>query len=314
MKPKIICKKAHCLGCVLLAAVVLVSMCPPLAGEVRAEAAGKVNGIVLENGKSMQVDLNGKGKKNLSYSFEDTSNTSAKINIKVDGKSIFQKSYSDPAGLFSGTVYMIDLDTKDKYKELFYEVCLDDSFLFDIGLLRYDENGKATRYPISAKKWKGRLYRLKGHETAINSDGAGTLYITTDMPFANDAFGSYHAVAKGKLGNKKCRIKNSKYYAIDSEYLKWMGGFYEIKSATALYKSASGKSVKGVLASGTKFKALSIHPINIQPESDDEYANYADLYVKIRTTDGKTGWVFFPKHGGYGYGESYILKVKPSWG
>jgi hypothetical protein len=80
---------------------------------------------------------------------------------------------------------------------------------------------------------------------------------------------------------------------------------YVLNRSMPLYEKAEkGSEEREILKKGTKFTATAIK----KGKKSDEYST--ELYVKIKTTTGEKGWVYFPLDW---EDENPYLKEVPGW-
>lgn len=269
-------------------------------------------GIILEGGETKKIDLNGGEKEEVVCRYyEDNDSAMGGLDFLVNGKNVFSKSCEGDSGFPpSISVQIIDANKNDSYKEIFYVFTGDSYVIKDKGFFRYGNNGKIKECPMDIDGWAGEYYR---GEDLLQSDNMGNIYINMDTPFANSTFGSYYLEVKGNLDATGFHIKNEESYPVIDDYMEYNGEFYELNKSVILYKDFNGAQMEKKLPKGTKFSALSIHPIT-EGVRKDEFHRY-DLYVQIETVDGQIGWVFFPKDGrDYNEPENDILVYTPAWG
>jgi len=227
----------------------------------------------------------------------------------VNGREVYSRKLSSNEASSVSGVTLADVKKSDKYKELFINVRGDysDWWVFAV---RYCSPSKVAAYTGSSgvRELAGRN---RNNTDYMKAGGNGRFYLNVETPYYSRTFGSYYILAPAKLSGGRIVYSKSSVYRIAGlkDYVKNYFGsdYYILSSSMKLYKGYSGRKVKGICASGTRFKPLYIHV------ASTVYGNYgtrrSNLYVKVKTSSGKTGWLYFP-------GDSsvrYLTRV-PAWG
>ena len=266
------------------------------------------DGKLLNANTTYNLQLNSNKKLKVMYKFHDgSSNGKSYWNLYIDGKSVYKFSYKGDDEN-SVNVFYIDVDKKDKYHELLI-ICsgLNLSYI-NANIVRYNSSNKIKRIPFKTNSFKGSFYSTSCRAYPfVEYEGDKVITMMADTPFLNAHFGNYRCKVKAIVKKTQVNIKNeSKYKLLDiSGALNRTNGYYELKKGMALYKTSSKKKVKKKLSAGTRFSASQIKP-------DTKAGNYWSLYVKVKTTSGDTGWLYFP--GTEQAGETEYLTYKPGWG
>lgn len=267
-----------------------------------AEASAKSTSIkTLREGKTYSLNLNGgsaKEKVRWTNSGTEASNT---FNLYVNGRKVYSKHY--PFG-WVREVSCVDINTSDKYKEIAVYVCEENICYVDFFALRYINKNTVKKYSYSGEK----LLRIWDVSPKVSKN---KLFINADTPYHCDAFGLYKVLLPLKISGSKLKRVKENSYELDSSWVNsygntgWTSDFFTLAGTMKLYSKSSKKASYKTVYYGTRFKPLKIVPKNISSKSGYKYA---DLFVKVKTADGKTGWLYFPKTG------SGYLKQKTGWG
>lgn len=273
---------------------------------VTAEAASnKVT--VLKQGKTYSFNLNGgKKKEKVRYTFNDfIGYIPGEFKLYINGKKVYSSS-----GWYERTeVQLLDVVRKDKYKELLISCMSVNSCLEKVVLVRYLSGKKIKVFDCDyAAEHLGKC------PTIVKNSGKNKFYVVSDTPFHSAAFGRYCIGIPLKLQGNRLVFANtdSAYDMVPQDqpdpYRKFK---YTLTRSMTLYSSASRTKQLGTLPSGTSFTASKIRPAGskIVPGNDNAKVKYYDLFVKIKTASGRTGWLFFP-----GYPYAHYLKYMPMWG
>ena len=142
----------------------------------------------------------------------------------------------------------------------------------------------------------------------LSCNGKKQISFWADTPFWNFKFGCYYCKVTGKVKADKIIIQKQKTYKLESPNggLLYQGNRYELNQSMKLYRAASNKKAYRLLKPGTKFIAQKIKPARSKLIGGNRYW---DVYVKIKTTKGKKGWLFFPNSTVGQY-----LRYTPGWG
>jgi len=289
-------------------AALLLSMSIFVFEPAPAYAASSIK--TLKAGTTYSVDLNGGGNESVKYTVSKDSSYVGTFHLYVNGTQVYSRKLSsvgEPTGVSSVT--LVDVKRSDKYKELFVNVGGDcsDWWVFAV---RYYSPSKVAAYTKSSGT-RAFAKRARNDTDYMKASGNGRFYLNVETPYHNQTFGCYYVLAPAKLsGNKIVYGKASAYKLVGVKgYTKYVFGskYYKLSRSMKLYKSYSGKSVKGTCASGTKFTPLYIH---VGSTIKGSYGlTYSNLYVKVKTSSGKTGWLYFP-----GRSSTKYLTQLPAWG
>ena len=125
----------------------------------------------------------------------------------------------------------------------------------------------------------------------MSFDGKGGLGI--ERWGGNYTLGNLFYYVRGKL-SKTVKISKQNNCKIESIEASSKNGWFTTARKLKLYSSASKKKKKATMRSGTRFKALRV------TVSGNNY------YLKIKTSKGTTGWLYFPSLKGH-HSNSYYL-------
>lgn len=259
----------------------------------------------LKEGVVYSINLNGgKTKEKVKWTATGSYNNYT-FKLFVNGKAVYKKKYSYA---LSCSVSSFNLDTSDKYKELIVRVAEASHLYVDCFILRYKNSKTVKRYSYSGEK-------ITREPVPYSRISKNKFYMTIDTPFENDNFGNYYVRMPFMIsGNKIKRAKAGSYkygpllYGISTQY--------RLKRSMILYKTASRKNFKASLYSGTEFKPLYVKPGN-KHVTYSQSGNYGytlvryDLYVKVKTDTGLTGWLYFPAQANDYMGD--YLANRPGW-
>ncbi|MBR1635308.1 MAG: hypothetical protein IJ682_09655 [Lachnospiraceae bacterium] len=283
-----------------------------MGNDIQDEDETRSAGILLREGEVKKIDLNGGEEEEISCQYYEINDETGQLDIFVNGENVFRKTQSGEFGApLSGSIQVIDANIKDPYKEIYYLFTGEDDEIMGMGFLHYNEKEKIKEYAMNMDDWDGEFYR--SWDEIIQSDGSGTLYFNMDTPFMNSSFGQYLVEVEGILDSKGFRIENKPTYLVIEDYLEGLGGYYELQTPVTLYADYNGEDTREKISVGTKFRAISIHPLRNKRNRKGVYGVEADLYVQIETTDRKKGWIYFPKDSRT-YDENDILVITPGWG
>lgn len=274
---------------------------------VTAEAASnKVT--VLKQGKTYSYNLNGgKKKEKIRYTFNRPYNSwVGDFKLYVNGKKVYSSSIQGD----DAVVTLLDLNSKDKYKELFVTSLYRDQsqILGNVFLMRYVSGKKVKVYNCDYS-----AACLGGLPSILKNSGKNKFYVISYWPFCGRAstFGLYYVMIPMKLQGDRLVAANTDTYDLVVADYDYQTGIYKkyrkpkykytLSRAMTLYSSPSRSKPSGTLRSGTSFTASKIRPIH----SGEWY----DLFVKIKTVTGRTGWLFFPSDSSFQY-----LQKRPGWG
>ena len=229
--------------------------------------------ISLISGKSYSIDLNGGASETIFYSktgYDD-------IQIYVNGKQVFHDNE-----LPVTQVRVVDIQKNDKFKEIVLEYDYGSACEFTI--LRYGSNKKIKKlYTTNHKYW----------EKPDSFDGNGNVQILRWG--GNYTLGSLFYYVTGKLSSKNFKIAKQNNCKIQSIGATLKNGWYTTARKLDLYKSSSKKRKTATLKSGTKIKALAAK------------VSGSNYYVKVKTSDGKKGWIYFPQLKEYSSNSYYLV-------
>lgn len=265
-----------------------------------AQAASKT--VRLKEGKTYRYDLNGdKKKEKIKVTCKEVGMGKAKTNIYINGKKFFsRKRYA-----LGAEFYLADLNKKDRYKEIIVHMLDSSDASGDFFALRYKGKNKKLILNGSTKqnpnlKSASRQLRLSRFSFLSNT-GNNKLYIKADTPYFNFYFGSYYVKVPVAVKSKTLIGQKLTTYQTLGYTKKYI---YELNRSMTLYAKASTGSRGVTCYSGSRFKALAIKPVEKNKDT-------GALFVKVKMTTGKTGWLYFPDYSQY---NTEYLKNRPGWG
>ncbi len=278
----------------------LITILTFIFGLTSVQAAGVTK---LKAGITYTLDLNGGTKERVNVKM--TSGTYANgryvgavwhmyVNEREVARYSFSKTFEEDI-----EVYYVDLNKKDKYKEVFVMSTGVNSCLADARAVRYYSDKKVKVLPLINYSKRMRL---------LSCNGKKKMSFWADTPFYNYKFGCYYCKVTGKVKGDKIIIQKQKTYKLETPNggLLYQGNRYELNQSMKLYRSASNKKAYRLLKPGTRFVAQKIKPARSKVENG---IRHWDVYVKIKTTKGKKGWLFFSNSAVGQY-----LKYTPGWG
>lgn len=282
----------------------LCLFCACLSPASTAQASGsKV--VKLKENKTYYYNLNGdKKKEKIEIKCKYRKNSNDTIQVYVNEEKLFSQKDDYLYGMF----YLIDLNAKDKYKELLVETHSDSEVNAAFEAIRYQGKNKKSILKsngIHGDKIKCNSRQLELYRFSLLSNtGKNKFYISADRPYSNTYFGSYYCKVPVTVKNGKLVAQKSSTYETAAFTKKFV---YQLNRSMALYSKASTSSKSITCKSGSKFKALSLKPV------ETTKANGA-LFVKVKMTSGKIGWLYFPALSKNNTNFNYYLKTVPGWG
>lgn len=257
--------------------------------------------VYLKENRTYRYDLNGdKKKEKIKVKCTVSGYSNATIQLYVNGKRIFSRKRDSLGAKF----YLVDLNKKDKYKELLVHGLSDSGTTGDFFAVRYKGNNKKS--VLEGATQNGRKLRSNSKQlnlyrfTLYSNTGQNKLYIKADTPYSNFYFGSYYVKVPVVIKNGKLTAQKSSSYRALGQTRSYL---YRLKRSMALYEKASTSSSSVICYSGSSFHALELKPA--------QNSDTGGLYVKVKMSSGKTGWLYFPSYSSYDIG--YLENV-PAWG
>lgn len=276
-------------------------VCALLFPAVAAQAAGSKI-VHLKENKTYRYDLNGdKKKETVKVKCTVSGYSDATIQVYVNGKKLLSRKRDALGAEF----YLLDLDKKDKYKEILVHAESDSETTADFFAFRY--RGKNKKSILEGTKEHGRKLRCNSGQldlyrfTVSSNTGQNKFYISADTPYSNFYFGSYYIKVPVTMKNNKLTAQKLPSYKTLGSTKKYV---YRLKYSMRLYEKASISSDSMICYGGTSFHALELKPV-------EQNKDTGALYVKVKTSSGKTGWLYFPAFSQYNTG--YLENV-PGWG
>lgn len=260
----------------------------------------------LKSNTTYELDLNGKGQ-SVRIEMADPiydRHSEASWHMYVNGEQVASYNFGSHSGDEDIDIYYLDVNNKDKYKEIFVMSREVNMCLVDARIIRYRSEKNVDVMSLN----KGVVKDAK-RMSIISCDGNNNIMFWADTPFTNLGFGCYYCKVTGKVTSKGITIKKQKTYKLElpNRGLSSRGNLYELKRSMKLYKSSSGRGVKMTLKPGTKFIAKQIKPSSFKRTSWGY--NIWKVYVEVKMTSGKKGWLSF-SNSEYGY----YLVYTPGWG
>ena len=240
----------------------------------------------LKLNKTYSLDLNGGSKEKVKLK-----NVGDNWTLIVNGKRV----YSNIGSAFD--IKYLDIDTSDKYKELLVESDPWGGFS-QVTAVRYYSKNKVKAYVCDHVN---AFTSLAG----VKNTGKNKFYLDFDTPYRNSNYGMYHIkrMPVKISGSMIVSLKKNTYelgdYFITSDYI--------LNKSMKLYPKASRKNAVSTLKAGTTFKATRV---KIGTRRYNGYNYEYDLYVKVKASNGKTGWLYFPALKEYNGGKPYLVNPR----
>ncbi|MDD3172346.1 MAG: hypothetical protein PHF63_01540 [Herbinix sp.] len=230
--------------------------------------------ITLEEGKEYNYDLNGDGKKEkIKYSSTIMEDGGIQYNVNVN-KKLAIKTYSEGEGEGAG-FYLIDIDSKDNYKELYVKVVGDTGYYIEGNVYRYEGNKlKIYCSTDNVGEVAGR-FELDPVKTQN-----GIITFVMDAPFYSGSLGSFYAYIPFKVENGKMALVKKGAYEVSTD---WQKKEYIATKTLSASTTMGGKKKAFSMRLGDTFYLLKISV------KDGEIR-----YIKIKDATGTVGWIKVP--------------------
>lgn len=235
---------------------------------------------LLESGKTYSYDINGDGKKErILVKVEETFSNDVAITttIYVDGNVYYKVKSKYGIG---AQVLLCDLYANQKGANLLIEHYSDSDCLTFLRVIKCGQKKGTLLASMPSKVW-GKLDINRIDTSSIKVTGNGTFTMLVDTPIYLGNFGCYYASLPFKLSGKKIKLDTKKSYKISSDYT------YKLEKRATLYTKPSKKASKTTLAVGSKLKIVAVYPVSYNKKT-----YVATSFVKVKTKNGKTGWIF----------------------
>lgn len=279
---------------ILLLAIVMI------APHTVIQAKSAIKTKVLKVNKVYYYDLDMDGKKEkIKYTAKPGANDNVTVALYINGSKKYTKKFKEEGYLASYTI--ADLNTKDKYLDLFLQVTGSSDYLTYAAFQRYEK-----KKIITTNTNKNNDFLDQKTEYSIkNVDGKGNFTITLDTPFSLPALGSYYTKISLKMkGKKVVKNKTDEYSYSDGGY-KYPNNRKKfpliLRSNTPLYKvaSRSSKVIK------TMKKGVGVRVLKIKISNSKNYFKKAAWkrkeisgYAYVIDKSGKKGWIYLDKERG----------------
>ena len=260
----------------------------------------------LKTGKTYNLDLNGGKKEKVKVSFsENRKKDRGTWNLYVNKKKVY--SYTIKGNEPFVDFYYLDVDKSDKYHEFLFISKTVNSWLEDSRVIRFYNNKKVKALPLVQGAFAGKIRRIY----FASSDGDGRISFYMDSPFINMNSGFYHCLVSAEVGSNNMAFLNRNIYDLE----KQRGSEYRLNRSMYLYGDEFGNSKIKTLNKGTVFTTIQVRPVSKVVSGQN--GEHWDLFFKITTSTGETGWIYFPNSAqiSYGYNNSnrYLVTI-PLWG
>lgn len=253
----------------------------------KAEAKS-TNVITLEEGKEYKYDLNGDGKKEkIKYTITTMKNGGSQYNLSVN-KKVVKKIYTEGEGEGAG-FYLLDIDSKDNYKEIYVKVCGDTGYYIEGNVYRYDAS-KIKKY--SSTDNVGEV-AARFELDSVQTQG-GIVAFVMDTPFSNIYLGSLYAYIPFKVESGNMTLVKKDAYDVS---IDWKKKEYIATKSLSASTTLGGKKKAFSLRLGDTFYLLQI-----------SIKNGEISHIKIKDETGAEGWMKVPDSMFYTapYGDIYV--------
>ena len=263
----------------VLYGIVFVSLFAVILPIVQVSAKPKK----LEQGKTYKYDLDGDGKKEkiryeAEYELDELSFTKA-VHFYINDKMFSVETKINEDGYSSmgwAYIYVTDINTSDKYKDLDIYLDGEEWPAGDI-VLRYESNKLRTLFTSGGSNALSLADKQKSGNTVI---AIREVY---------SSLGQTQVFSEYKIKNKKMVEKMPEYCTLEVSN-KWMKKYwYELAKEADVYKKPDGNKVVKTLKKGNKFRISAIRMVNGEP-----------AYVQISIKGSKNiGWIKIQKDSYY---------------
>ena len=258
------------IGSAILAIIVAFTSYSPASAEAKSTQIYEY---------SFEEDLDGNGKKEEIYTktvftidnweFEYVYS----VDVSINGKSVFSETLENNACIYNADVYVVDINSKDKYKELIVE--LGDEFSCDQRAYRYKKKKLNLLFDT------GWISFDNGMLAEQNADKNVLMSARTITNLGNNL----NVITNNKITKKKLKEikpKNGIYTVLNGSDFT-----YILAKDADIYTKSDGKKVKTTLKKGTGFYITGLKRVK------DEFT-----YARIRLEDGKKdiGWLDLTQH------------------
>ncbi len=277
---------------ILLVIIMLCSLTVPV------QAANKSNITQIKENMITKIQLDGKGakekvkltindKKTSEYGYTST------VTLEINGKRIFKNSYKMEWGKPKVELIVTDINTSDKYKDLFLAVYDAEWCGTYQELIRVTyKNGKTTvdqlfktLNSIKSPKISDKFYDMSGRGYLINSIESCKGLINGDLVVLGNGTVKWHVCLYTEIadyfhGYIKLTLKSGKLKAANypSGTISEVGISGKLNKAITIYKNAGSSKKVVVVAKGKIIKFKEFKFVNKK------------LYVKVQYGK-KIGWV-----------------------
>lgn len=231
----------------------------------------------MEKNKTYYVDLNKDGKKEkLKYNVEKINNQYEKISFYVNGikqySSLYAAEYNWP-----GEVYYTDFNKKDKYMDIYFTINTDSDGLIYSKILRFQNKTLKT---VAVNKYNSNVFLGRVY-LSPEQKGNNTVTLKADSPFYQQSLGCYYVDMKYQIKNKKLVRKKQTTYEVSKS---WKKSPYVLTKTLRFTTNRTGKKKAFTARKGTRLYLNKVYTTG--PNSQ--------IYIQMRTSKGKTGWIKVP--------------------
>lgn len=251
------------LGCAILVVLMALSSYKPAAAEAKA---------IDIHEDTFKVDLDGNGKDEEIYTRIEytTDDWLYSIDVSINGKKVYSQIFEDNHCIFRGDVSYIDINPKDKYKDVI--ITVEDEFSCREKVYRYKKKKLKLLFDTD---WVGFL---EGVVPEQKNDKNVLMYEQITTSIGN----CFYVVTNNKIKKQKLKEikpKDGIYTVVDES---WGGRDYTFILAkdVEIYSKPDGKKVKKTLKEGTEFYVTKLKLIKGE-------------YALISLVDGESeiGWL-----------------------
>lgn len=237
--------------------------------------ANPIYDLVVNKDYSYNLDQSG-AKEKISFTFKDQV-----LKVKINGKTAKKITYTDDS-LYEAHIQVLDINKNDGHMDLWIYMIGSSDDVSASALYSY-ENSKLNKiYEDSYRTPNQYTNYSYGYISKI--DGKGNFSVCYDRAFAVDCLiGNHYDNIPYKLKDGKVTSVRTNTYSIQAIFTET--GSYELTKKTSFLAKANSSSK----VSMTLSKGKTVTPVSI-------YCTNKSLFVKFKTSNGKTGWLDVNKY------------------
>ena len=254
------------IGCAIIAILVALTSYSPASAEAKAV-------YIEEYDFNDDLDGNGKDEKISTKIGYTVDNWVYSVDVSINGKKVFSETLENNSCIYQADVYVIDINSKDKYKELVVE--LGDEFSCDQRAYRYKKKKLKLLFDTDWMAFDN------GVISEQNADKNVLMYteVTTTLGNNLDVI-TNNKISKKKL--KEIKPKNGIYNVENgSDFI------YTLAKAVDIYTKSDGKKVKMTLEKGTEFYITGLK----KAKGEFTYA-----LISLKDGENDIGWLNLTQH------------------